>query len=60
MRSHAVVGVPVGMCGLGVVIGISAGVGSFGGAGFEFGTSSGGVVTSNICVVNLLDINYFS
>lgn len=43
---HAVVGVPVGMCGLGAVIGTSGGIGSVGGA-VGVGTPSGGGVVSD-------------
>ncbi len=48
--ANAVVGVSTGTFGRGVVMGMSGGVGSVGGAGFGIGTSRGGVVVSSVIV----------
>lgn len=53
MILYAIVGVPVGILGRGVVIGTSCGVGSVGGAELGVGTSSGGVVVSNECIKDI-------
>lgn len=47
MCNYAVVGVSTGTFGRGVVMGMSGGVGSVGGAEFGIGTSSGGVVVAD-------------
>lgn len=47
---YAMVGVPAGMLGRGVVMGTSWGVGSVGGAELGVGTSSGGGGVSDECM----------
>ena len=54
--AYAVVGVSTGTFGLGVVIGMSGGVGSVGGAVFGVGTSNGGVTGTDEWVVNNIKV----